>query len=163
MTNKKIITITLSLTIIHFVLTSLIGHYIAVQIGTQMGKIVAEGLIEASDKNTDNADEEAKQIHQNMKSKIDGIKDNWKIPNLLISLPAKPLINALLKEMRQNQMNKYIAKEITRAQFRTRGLITDYSANFVNSLCLGLLLYIGLKLSTKYRKRREHVNQGDGE
>src|SRR4030042_3105328 len=101
MTNKKIITITLSLTIIHFVLTSLIGHYIAIQIGTQMGKIVADGLIEASDKNPAKAEEEANRIHQNMKSKIDGINDNWKIPNVLISLPAKPLINALVKEMKQ--------------------------------------------------------------
>lgn len=119
-----------------------------------MGKIVADSLIEASAKNPDKAEEEANRIHQNMKSKIDGINDNWKIPNVLISLPAKPLINALVKEMKQNQMNKYIAKEITREQFRTRGLITDYTANFVNSLCLGFLLYIGLKLSTKYRKRR---------
>lgn len=154
MTNKKIITITLSLTIIHFVLTSLIGHYIAVQIGTQMGKIVADGLIEASDKNTDKAEEEANRIHQNMKSKIDGINDNWKIPNLLISLPAKPLINALLKEMRQNQVNKYIAKEITREQFRTRGLITDYTANFVNSLSFGFLVYIMLRILNHYKARR---------
>jgi len=153
-TNKKIISIALSVAIVHFILTSVIGHYIAVQIGTQMGKIVADSLIEASAKNPDKAEEEANRIHQNMKSKIDGINDNWKIPNVLISLPAKPLINALVKEMKQNQMNKYIAKEITREQFRTRGLITDYTANFVNSLCLGFLLYIGLKLSTKYRKRR---------
>ncbi len=154
MTNKKIITITLSLTIIHFVLTSLIGHYMAVQIGTQMGKIVADGLIEASDKNPGKAGEEANRIHQNMKSKIDGINDNWKIPNLLISLPAKPLINALLKEMRQNQMNKYIAKEITREQFRTRGLITDYTANFVNSLSFAFLVYIMLRILNHYKARR---------
>lgn len=154
MTNKKIITITLSLTIIHFILTSLGGYYIAVQVGTKMGKIVADGLMEATDKNLDKAEEEANRIHQNMKSKIDGINEDWKIPKLLVSLPAKPLINALLKELRQNQMNKYIAKEITRGQFRTRGLIADYTANFVNSLCLGFLLYIGMKLSTRYRRRR---------
>ena len=152
MTNKKIITITLSLTIIHFVLTSLIGHYIAVQIGTQMGKIVADTLIEASDKSK--SEEEASRIYQNMKSQSEDIRNKWKFPELLISLPAKPLINALLKEMRQNQMNKYIAKEITREQFQTRGLITDYTANFVNSLCLGLLLLIGLNISTKFGERR---------
>lgn len=33
MTNKKIITAALSVTIIHFLFTSVIGHYIAVQVG----------------------------------------------------------------------------------------------------------------------------------
>ncbi len=48
MTNKKIIIITVSLTLIHFVLTSFIGHYISVQIGTEMGKMVSDGLIEST-------------------------------------------------------------------------------------------------------------------
>ena len=144
MTNKKIITITLSLTIIHFVLTSLIGHYIAVQIGTEIGQVVVGGLAATSDKTK--SEEEATTIFQNMKSQSNEIKAKWQIPELIISLPAKPLINALIKDMRQNQMNKYIAKEITREQFKTRGLITDYTANLLNSMVLGLLVYIALKM-----------------
>src|SRR4030042_3978608 len=154
MTNKKIITITLSLTIIHFVLTSLIGHYINVQIGTQIGKIVAEGLNEAYEKKTGTAEEEAKRINYEMKAKSDNIKERWKIPNLIISLPVNPLLNTLLKEMRQDRMNKYIAKEISRDQFRTRGLITDYTANFVNSMSLGLLVYMVLKILNHYKRER---------
>ena len=50
MTNKKILTITLSLTIIHFILTSLIGHYINVQIGTQIGQEVIGVMSASSDK-----------------------------------------------------------------------------------------------------------------
>ena len=154
MTNKKIITITFSLTLIHFVLTSLIGYYIAVQIGTQMGKIVADGLIEASDKKPDKAEEEAIRIHENMKNKIDGINESWKIPNLLISLPAKPLITPLLKETKRNLMNKYITKEITRDQYRTKGLMIDYTINFLNSLSLGLLVLIVLRTLNQYKRKR---------
>lgn len=154
MTNKKIITITLSLTIIHFILTSLIGYYIALQIGTQMGKIVAAGLIEASKKNPDKAEEEANRIHQNMKTKSDDIRESWKIPHLLISLPAKPLITPLLKEMKENQMNKYIAKEFTRGQYRTQALMIEYTVNFLNSLSLGLLTYIMLRIFNQYRRKR---------
>ena len=88
-----------------------------------------------------------------MKSQSEAIRNKWQIPELLISLPSKPLINAFLKDMRQEQMNKVIAKEITKEQFRTRGLITDYTANFVNSLSLGLLVYIMLRI-LKYKNEK---------
>jgi hypothetical protein len=58
-----------SITLIHFVLISFIGHYISVQIGTQMGQVVAGGLIEARDNNPDNGQEEASKIHQTMETK----------------------------------------------------------------------------------------------
>jgi len=150
MTNKKIIIITFSLTIIHFVLTSLIGHYIAVQVGAQAGKIIASGLIETSDKNLDKTKEEATRIYQNIKNKSDDVSVSWRIPQLLISLPAKPLIIPLLKYMRKQQMNKAIAKEITPEQFRTHGVMIDYTVNFLNSLTLGLLAYVGLRLFYRY-------------
>ena len=154
MTNKKIIKIALSVAIVHFIITSLVGHFIAVQIGTQMGQIVAGGLTEGSDKNPAKAEQEATRIYQNMKRKSEDINSQWKIPLFLISLPAKPGINYLLKDLRKERMKKAMAKEITMEQFKTQALITDYTANFLNSLSLGLLFFFGLKLSDKYRKRR---------
>lgn len=151
MTNKKIITISLSLTIIHFILTSLIGHYISVQIGTEMGKIISDGLIESSDVNRDKANEEATRISQNMESKRDKFNKNWKTPQLIISFPVRPLITSILKDIRKQQVNKVIAKEMTREQFRTQGLVIDYAINLLNSLLLGLLIYIGLRFI--YRKQ----------
>jgi hypothetical protein len=146
MTNKKIIIITLSLTIIHFVLTSLVSHYISVQIGTQMGQVVAVGLIETSDNSPDKAKEGATRIYQNMETKSKDINASWKIPQLLISLPAIPLITPLLKDIKKQQMNKVIAKEITREQFRTHGLMLNYSINYLNSLSLGLMVYVGMRI-----------------
>lgn len=154
MTNKKIIAIALFVAIVHFILTSVISHYIAVQVGSQIGRIVAAGLIEAGEKKTGNAEEEAKRIDQNMKVKSDEIKDRWKIPELLISFPVKPLLKPFLKEINQKQINKVIDKEISRDQFRTQGLIIHYTANFLNSISLGLLVYIILRISSKYKRRR---------
>lgn len=135
---------------VHFIITAAIGHYIAVQIGTEIGQVVVGGLAATSDK----AKAEATTIFHNMKSQSKEIKAKWQIPELIISLPAKPLINVLIKDMRQNQMNKYIAKEITREQFRTRGLATDYAATRLNSLSLGLLVYIVLKILNQYQRKR---------
>jgi len=143
MTNKKIINTALAVAVVHFMLTSVIGHYIAVHIGTQMGQVVAAGLEAASENNNK---ENADRIYQNMKRQTDETKAKWQIPELLISLPAKPVINPLLKDIRQNQMNKVIKKEISRDQFRTQGLIIDYTARLLNSIALGFLVFIALKI-----------------
>jgi len=144
----------LSVTVIHFILTSIVGYYIAVQIGTPMGQIVASGLKEAS-KSSQAPDEEASKIYQNMKKKVDAINETWKIPSLLISLPVKPLMNSFLREIKKNQLNMVISKEITREQFRTQCLIIDYTANFLNSLSLGFMVYIILRILKSRAEDRE--------
>jgi len=71
MNNTKIIVATLVVAIIHFLLTSLLGHYIAVQIGTEMGQIVGGGIMAASDESK--SEEEITRIYQDMKSKREDI------------------------------------------------------------------------------------------
>ena len=63
MAHKKFITIALSIAIVHFILTSAVSHYIAVQVGSQIGHIVAAGLIEAGEKKTGNAEEAERLIN----------------------------------------------------------------------------------------------------
>jgi len=152
MANKKNLIIALIVTISHFALSTVIGYYIAVQTGTQMGRIVGSGLIEASKKGPQESDEEASKIYQNMEEKIDDINDTWRIPSLLISLPAKPLMNPFLGEIRKNQLKKVIAREITREQFRARWKGLGYVINFVNSLSLGLIVYLILRILKSRRK-----------
>jgi hypothetical protein len=146
MTNKKIITISLSIAIIHFMLTSVIGHYISVKIGTEMGNIISASLIESSDLNRSKTTEDATRISQNIEAKSVEIKKSWKTSQLLISLPVRPIITPLLKDIRERQVNKVIAKEMTLEQFRAQGLIIDYAINLLNSLLLGSLIYVALRL-----------------
>lgn len=153
MTDNKIFIIMLLVTIIHFILTSVIGHYIAVKTGTQIGQIVASGLVDTSPKSPEAQGEEAAIIYQNMKKKRDDINEHWKIPSLLISLPAKPIMNSFLVELRRNQFNKVISKELTKKQFYTHGKMIEYTANFVNSLSLGLIVYLILRIVKSRRKR----------
>lgn len=153
MTNKKILIIMLSVTIIHFILVSVIGHYIAVKTGTQIGQIVARGLADTSPKNMKAQGEEATEIYQNMEKTVDGINEHWKIPNLLISLPVKPLMTTFLGELKKKQFNKVISKELTKEQFYTHGRLIEYIANFVNSLSLGLIVYLILRTVKRRRKK----------
>jgi hypothetical protein len=156
----RLFTIALLITIVHFVLTSVIGHYIAIQIGTQMGQVVAGGLIDASEKRPQKSGEEANRIYQNMKNKSNNITERWKIPLILMSLPANPLMAPCLKNIRKAWLfDRFLAKEISKEQFKPRGMLLDYAANFVNSLSFGLLLYIILRIFNYHKfKHNNSIN-----
>lgn len=137
----------------HFILTSVVGQYIAAQLGTQMGHVVAQGLIEAYEKSPQNvqkSDEEAERISQDMKYKNEDIIENWKLPLFLISLPAKALMSPFLKEIKDIWMKMVLSEEISKDQFYKRGIIIGYAANFINSLCVGFLVYVILRISRHY-------------
>ena len=166
MTNKKIFTVTLSVTIIHFILTSVIGHYIAVQVGTQMGKIVADGLIEAYEKSpqksSQKSEEEATLIYQNMKSKSDNILAKWKVPMFLLSFPSKPITYPLVRKISRAWIyNPTLSHEISREQLKTRGMILDNIDNGINSLSFGLLIYLALTLINKYKLKHNKPLEKD--
>ena len=154
MTNRKIFAIVLSVTIIHFVLTSVVGHYVAAKIGTQVGQIVAEGLIESYKKSpqpSPKSEREANKIYQDMKGKSEDVIENWKLPRLLVSLPLKPLLNPFLRNMMHARLEMVISKEISKEQFYSRGIMIDYAVNFVNSFFVGFLVYVILRILKHYK------------
>ena len=135
---------------LHFFLTSAIGHYIAVQIGTQMGQIVAQGLIDSS-KTPQEA--EANVIYQGIQNNTSDIMEQWKIPLLLISLPVKPLMDPFIQQIRKNQLDMFVSKKISKNQYEKQGLLIDYVVNFINSLSLGFLVFIMLKVPNQYKRK----------
>jgi hypothetical protein len=156
MTNKKIFAIALSVTIIHLLLTSIIGHYIDAKIGTKVGQIVAGGLMESYEKRlqtSPKSGKEAKRVYQDVKIKSEDAIQDWKLPVLLISLPLKPLMNPFLKNIMDARIRMVVSKEISREQFYTRGIVIDYAATFVNSFCVGFLVYVILRISKHYKMK----------
>jgi hypothetical protein len=146
--------IALLVALAHFILTSVLGHYIAVKIGTQVGQIAAGGFIETYEKSPQTppqSDEVAKRIYRDMKNKSGDVIENWKLPLFLISLPIKPLMNPFLKNLRDTRIKMVLSKEISKDQFYKWGIVIDYSANFINSLCVGFLVYVILRISRRYK------------
>lgn len=166
LTNRKIFTITLAVTAIHFVLTSAMGYYIAVHQGKEMGKIVTEGLakiLEARQKVTpQKAKEVAKRISQDqdMEKKIKELIRRWEIPTILISLPLKHFMKPLLQDLQEERMKKVLSKEISLEQFYTQARIMSLAANLVNSFAFGLLIYaiiIIFNRKPRYDKQRNRI------
>lgn len=139
-----------AITILHFILTSLVGHYIAIQIGSGTGQVVAEGLIETTE--GPSSEKQVNEIYQNMENKSKEVISKWKIPLFLISLPIKPVIHPLLNMIRKAWIYKpVLAKTISKDQFTTRGIIIENIANGLNSFSFGLLIYLAFKIILKGR------------
>ena len=149
---KTLFIIAVSITILHFILTTVAGHYIAIQIGSSTGQAVAKGLIESTG-NPSSSEKEINERYQEMKSKSEEIIARWKIPLLLISLPIKPVIQPLLNKIRKAWIYEpAFSSQISKEQFKTRGIIIDTGANALNSVTFGLLIYLSCKLLKGVRK-----------
>ncbi len=149
-----LIVIALLIALAHFILTSVVGHYVAAKIGTQVGQIVAEGLMESYKKSpqpSPKSEQEANRIYQDMKGKSEDVIESWKLPRLLISLPLKPLLNPFLRNMMHARLKMVISKEISKDQFYSRGIMIDYAVNFVNSFFVGFLVYVILRILKHYK------------
>ena len=148
--------IALLVALAHFILTSVLDHYIAVKIGTQVGQIVAGGFIETYEKSPQTSpqpDEEAKRVYRDMKNKSEDLIENWKLPLFLISLPIKALMNPILENLRDTRIKMVFSKEISKDQFYKWGIVIDYTANFINSFCVGFLVYVILRISRHHKTK----------
>lgn len=153
----RLFVIALLVALAHFLVTSVIGVYIALQIGTQMGHAVAEGFIEAYEKSPQNdqkSEEEAKKIYQETKNKSDGIIENWRFPLFLISLPIGPLTNPVHKNIWKALFRMSVSKEIPKKQFYVLTIMIDCIATFINSLSIGFLVYVILRIWSIYKMRK---------
>jgi hypothetical protein len=162
LTNRKIFFITLVVVAIHFVLTSAIGYYIAVQEGKQLGKIVTDGLIEVYEKSPQESprksEEEAKMISQNMQEKRDEIIKKWEISTILISLPIKHFVTPFLQDLQRERTKKVLSKEISIEQFYTQERLMSFATNLANSFAFGLLIYAIIII---FNRKPKHNKQRD--
>ena len=145
----RLLLIAFLIALTHFIITSVAERYIAVQIGIPAGRAVAEGLIrgyERSPQNLQKSEEEANRIFQGMKNETEGMIEKWKLPLLLMSLPIKTLVKPFLKNLSDDLFKEVLAKEISKDQFYKWGSLTAYIANFINSFCIGILVYVVLRL-----------------
>lgn len=156
--TQTLFIVAVSIALLHFILTSIAGHYIAGQIGSSTGAAVAKVLTESTENQSENqrsSGKEANEIYQDMKTKSEEIVSRWKIPMLLISLPIKPVIQPLLNKIKKAWIYEpVLSKKISKEQFRTRGIIIENIANALNSLTVGFLTYFLCKIISKKKRRR---------
>jgi hypothetical protein len=140
--THAIFIVVISITILHFLITSIVEHYIDVQIGLQIGQEVTEGLIKATEIPKSSV-READKIYQEMKDKSNNVLSKWKIPSFLISLPLKPIIYPLLEKIKKVWLyDPVFYKEISIEQFKIRGRIIRHITNALNSTAFGVLIYL---------------------
>ncbi len=138
--------IALALTLLHFIVCSVVVNFYAKQIGTEIGNIVGDGLSSAY-LTSDSDHRTANDIYEKMKQNAEGRFDRWKTPLFLLSLPIGPLTDSFWKEIRTDWIyTPALSSEISKSQFINRGRLIEYLALGTNSVSFGLLLYVLLKI-----------------
>ncbi len=153
--THAILIVAASITIFHFTLTSIVGHYVAIQIGSSTGQVVAKGLIEVTE-NSRSSEKKVNELYQDIKNRSSEVISRWKITLFLISLPIKPFINPLLNKIRKAWIYEPVfSKKISKDQVKTRGIIIENITNGLNSLALGFVIYLSCSLRKKQKKIKE--------
>jgi len=151
---KTIGSVVFMCTILHFIITSIVGHYIASHVGSLAGQVVAEGIVEASI-NPHSSIKDVDQTYQIMKVKINEDRSRWEILSLIISLPISPIINSLEKMIIEAWIAAPVrAQQISLEQVKFRASIIDHIANGLNSLFVGILIYMTYNI-VKMRKAQK--------
>jgi hypothetical protein len=143
LTKNRVLAIVLSVTAAHLLLSLVVSHYAAKEIGTAIGRLAAAGLTEAVE-NPQIKDTEVKKVYEDMRSKVDEIALSWRTPLFLMSLPLKPLMNPIRKALLKKRMNMALSKEISMEEFRTQARLTEYTATTINSLVFGFIVYLAV-------------------
>jgi hypothetical protein len=167
--NKKIFTIALAVTAVHFVLTLALDYYIAVQVRDQTEKIDKElsDKIFKSPRNypRQKMKEEVKILSQKIKEKNEELGQRWKIPSFVMSLPITRFISPPLHDFLKKRFDKFLSKEISREQIRTEAILIVGAIYIANSFAFGLFIYaiiIIFNRQSRHNKPRRRAKNKPG-
>ena len=143
----RILLVVFVIIFIHFAISYFVGNYVAKEMGTQMGNIVAESLFNYYH----SPDEKA---FKDMKKDANSIVNHWKPIYSVMNFPTAPLINPLKEWVFQKYLiAPFLAGDISREQFKIRGAINDNFSPGINSIAFGLLIFLLIKLFQSCRLR----------
>lgn len=142
------------LTLLHFVVSSVYGHYIAKQVGEELGNIVGHGLIE-SDTSSTSSDEAASDIYEGMEKRTDEVYKRWWPHLFIVSLPSGPLMKPLWHSVTMDWADTpLLSKQISVDTWRMRAKVVSTLERLTNSLSFGLILYVLFRILIWRQQKR---------
>lgn len=143
--NKNVLAVVGSVIVLHFLVTSLVGHYVAVEMGSEIGGVVAEGLARTTEASNAETREAPRNAYQMMRTESDDVVSRSQLTVLLLSLPVKHVIQPLVSQLRRSWIyDQVVDGKISKGQARRRMFMVDAVITAVNSLSLGVLVYLAL-------------------
>ena len=146
MPPRKVATVAIAVVVAHFALTSIVEHYISGRVGAQAGEAVAHFLIGAHESAASGSADRVDDLYQEMRKSSKDITDRWLVPLAVVSFPAKFLLKPFLSAALRNDFESYHAQQLSRDEVHTRVVARDVLANLFNSLVLGALVYLVLRV-----------------
>ena len=113
--KQPLLIFVLLITVVHFVASVITHDYISKQIGTQVGQIVAKGIVQSFD-----SEKESDEIYNDMVDEPESVMSRWNKANVLVSLPAGPVLNPLFQKINEEYLYRALSGELTRDQLSYR-------------------------------------------
>lgn len=150
-TKNRIVVIAL-VGLAHFIFTLITTNIIAKQIGNDVGNIVVKeltrnhGNIVPSESTVSGAYAEI--------NRVTTLSQGWEYSLLIVSLPAKSAMQPVAENVRKLwAYEPALSEVITMDQFILRSNIINITVNALNSISLGVVLYLSLMLIDVIRRK----------
>ena len=141
-TNRTLAVVALSIATAHFFITSAVGYVVGAYVGSQVGQVIAQGMIDLMERPRQDAESVVTETVHDMASASEAIAAPWKPVFVILSLPVKPLMKPISSHAWSSGLEALRAKDISRTYLRTELILVDLALNLVNSLVLGLLIFV---------------------
>ena len=139
---------------VHFSVSAMIGYHVANQVGSDTENVVVGAFyVNANEQSQRLSDQDAHMLYNDMNLRIERNISTWKIPLKILSLPIKPLLKPIRNRLLYSDYQEVVAKRMSPERFLTRRNAFAYLSFFINSVVIGLCVYIGIRT---YSVKRPH-------
>ena len=149
MPNRHIIRVVLFIAVVHFVLTSIIGYYAAYRVGGGAGESIGRLLIDGYESRGTMPESTIDQRYRDILNTTEATAAQWQLAFVLISLPVGFALEPLFKPISRGWFDQALANQLSLSQLRTRIYALGLFENLLNSISLGFLVYLGLRIAKR--------------
>lgn len=150
MTNRRMILIALLVTAAHFALSSLLGYYVAHEVGGRAGENIARFITETYESKDATSEAAIAERERDLNNTIDTTVVRWQPVFVLLSLPIGFALEPLFEPVTRSWYDQALSHELSLPQWSSRmwGIVAvEY---VLNSAFLGLLVYVALRLARRF-------------
>jgi hypothetical protein len=146
---RRSIRVSLLVAVVHFVLTSVIGYYAAYRIGGAAGESIAHLLTDGYESHGAMSEQTIEEHYRAIKSTAEATAASWEPVLALVHLPIGFALEPMFEPVSRGWNDQALANELSYSQWKMRVYALILFKYLLNSVCLGFLVYLGLRIAKR--------------
>jgi hypothetical protein len=149
MAVRRNIRVSLLVAVTHLVLTSLVGYYAAYRVGGAAGESFARLFIEGYEARGAMPEQTIDERYRAIQATAEANAALWQPVSVLVSLPIGFALEPMFKPIARGWIDQALAHELSMSQWKIRMHALVLLKYVLNSACLGLLVYLGMRIARR--------------